>query len=153
MLTEQLQKDLYSKYSFQTNMEIKTEYLAGFFDGEGWCGCYRYQNKKRGHSWKSVMAGIGNTNLKILKIFQKRFGGSLRQKDLYNYGRKPYFEWVIRCKQARIFLEAVMPFIIEKKKKAKEVLKDWEKNKSQFEWLDGRKVKRRIKKTKGLYTI
>lgn len=115
-------------------MKIDIRYFAGFFDGEGYCGYWRFESKKRGYEWKSVAAGIGNTNLKILKEFQKRFGGSIRQRGISKLGSKEIYEWVVRTKQARTFLKAILPYVIEKEHKIKEVLGKWEDAKSAFKW-------------------
>jgi len=127
-------------------MKIDIRYYAGFFDGEGFCGYWGYVNKKRNYKCKNVAAGIGNTNLKILKEFQKRFGGSIRQKKISKLGSKEYYEWLVRTKQAREFLKKILPYVIEKRKRVKEVLRSWETNRSDFKWLKGKVFKRRERK-------
>lgn len=98
---------------------VNIKYMAGFFDGEGWCGHWIYMNQPHGET----TAGIGNTNLSILKVFQKRFGGNIRQKKISKLGSKEYYEWKVLSKQARLFLKAIYPYVIEKKKKIEEIFK------------------------------
>ena len=97
--------------------EISTEYLAGFFDGEGSVGIY--PNKNRSVSGKSyrLQVSIGQVDSTVLRFLKERFGGTLtlyeRSKTMEN--RKDAWYWFIHARRALVFLEEIRPYTIVKR--------------------------------------
>lgn len=88
---------------------MNLEYLAGFFDGEGSIGIYRYLEP-------TVQLGL--TNEEMLRNLQNQWGGSVT-KYKCKTNRKPAWGWSLYSKaQIKPFLEAILPYLILKKQEA-----------------------------------
>lgn len=100
-------------------------YLAGIVDGEGYIGRIEitYKNRKIKIGWKLCVA---NTNEELIN-WLKRIGGSVYQwKPREN--RKKGFEWrLLRALDIHKFLKAILPYLIIKKKRAKDIVEEIEK--------------------------
>ena len=87
--------------------EVSIEYLTGLFDGEGavYMSGREYRN--------AVVVSFTNTNKELAELFRVRWGGKV-------HGFQPkkgrlIYKWN-RCQfQAKPFIEAILPFSIEKK--------------------------------------
>jgi hypothetical protein len=91
-------------------------YLAGFFDGEG-CVSFGYTNGRPGEAKRPwCMASVGNTDLRPLELYKKRFAGSicLTGTHLRRPNNKPLFQWHVSGKQLDLFLLSMTPFLIIK---------------------------------------
>jgi intein/homing endonuclease len=105
--------------------QLKLEYIAGFFDGEG---CIVIQKiidtdtrKKRCPSLRVI---ITNTNLLILKQIEKYFYSlgiegkiTIKRRNPSDI-RKPCYQWVLWCNRAFNFLKIIHPYLIVKKEQA-----------------------------------
>ena len=102
-------------------------YAAGFFDGEGTIGINAQKpNEKNGRTLTmySLKIDIRNTNKEVLVWFKKNFNGNIKYYSIeqlrgstYNSG-KPQWRWNISSNQAKDFLEAILPYLIVKRKQA-----------------------------------
>jgi hypothetical protein len=93
---------------------LSPQYIAGFFDGEGWITIARSSSIR----WKGVglRTGIGHTNREILECLQLMFGGSLLDKKMRPDSRwKPQFQLTLTGKNAEDFLLCIRPFVVLKK--------------------------------------
>ena len=96
------------------------QYLAGFFDGEGYISIL--------HNF-ILHCGATQKDDLVLKILKRRFGGSIvfchrEAKDWRP--ESSYYEWSIAARKALKFLKVISPYLIEKKEKARKALKLYE---------------------------
>lgn len=90
------------------------EYIAGLFDGEG---CLSFSTAKLvdGRVTYFVRARLSNNNRQVLELIQKRFGGYLHEY-VPTYSRAQiHYILEIGSRQARGFLEAVIPHLVVKR--------------------------------------
>jgi len=83
------------------------EYLAGFFDGEGYVGISRNDTAKA----MSLTATVTNDSLPVLKLFEERFGG--RYEAPKHYGKKQgkdSWTWLVNGEKAIQFLLAIRDY-------------------------------------------
>jgi len=92
------------------------DYIAGFFDGEGWVTLYREKNNKWG---KAVKVGIEQKDIKPLKeikSFLEKEG--LNKVCLYNRHNRVTSSLQIQNKfDINLFLKKMIPRVIVKKKR------------------------------------
>lgn len=93
------------------NLDLDTAYLAGFFDGEGCVSCTIYGSL-------SVSVGQHANSSAVLLRFQRRFGGNIAYKQTRNMAY-----WNISGSSAARFLEAVLPFLVVKRKQSELAIK------------------------------
>lgn len=86
---------------------ISTEYLAGFFDGEG---CIS-MNKNFYHQ---LQIQITNTNIEILKKYKEIYGGNIREMKKYGLTKKNIYQW-IDSSNVILFLKNISSFVIIKR--------------------------------------
>ena len=100
-------------------MRITKEYLAGFVDGEGSITLYKRKDirTKKGFTINAKFS-IGNTNQDFMKELNSCGGQPFIRK--YNGENcKPLYELNIQdLKGIRVFLKAIQPYLIIKKKQA-----------------------------------
>lgn len=103
---------------------MSLEYIAGLFDGEGTIGIYlnkgatdaRYRSGKRGPCW-TRSAGILACWRPTLESLHVSFGGTLRRTKAD--GHKQKWHWSLGAKaDIAAFLNAVRPYLVEKKEQA-----------------------------------
>lgn len=92
---------------------LSPEYIAGFFDGEGWI-IIAHASAVR---WRGVnlRVGIGHTNFEILACLKAMFGGSLLGGKSKRKKWKPKWELTWTGQIAERFLLCIRPFVILKK--------------------------------------
>lgn len=96
-------------------------YFAGFFDAEGTVFIqYRRPRKDVHNGTHFVQVAVVNTNLEVLDLFVRTFGGKYYVAPGTH---KPCFRWIIASKKAEVFLRAIYPYLIEKKKRSEYALK------------------------------
>ena len=101
---------------------ISAEYLAGFFDGEGYAYAYR---AKKGQFL--LMVGIVNTHFNVLKSLQDQFGGNLypkkRRSEKHSQG------WELRWygEEGKAVLLYMLPSLIVKKAEISYLIDNWYK--------------------------
>lgn len=88
---------------------LSLQYIAGFFDGEGYVGIHTLKEK-----YFHVRVIIVNTNLKILQMIQDQFGGTIIQRKRVR-NNKPTYALSFSGSFAKIFLKSILPFLIEKR--------------------------------------
>lgn len=90
-------------------------YLAGFFDGEG---CVRIDEVKdtrvKSGYIHQLYITITNTNPVILTALYREFGGTLHTVKRRGNHRQCY-QWSLKSKKAKLFLESILPFLVMKK--------------------------------------
>lgn len=88
-------------------------YAAGFVDGEGSIGFYS----------STVRLTVVNTNLPVLRWFQRLFGGSITAKRARSSQHRRAFHWVVAGARARAALAALIPHLREKRPQARLALR------------------------------
>ncbi len=99
---------------------LTTEYIAGFFDGEG-CVIINKSGKRGGYS---VRTSVTNTNLEMLKVLQVMFGVGLYITSPPNH--RTVWSWQLGSKKAAAFLQKIRPYIILKRAQVELGLALWE---------------------------
>lgn len=88
---------------------ISSQYAAGFFDGEG---CVNVSSL-RGRSFIRIL--IVNTNKEILEMFQKRWGGDIKENKRVKANWKTAYTWRVSHKSCLDFLQDINEYVIIKK--------------------------------------
>jgi hypothetical protein len=91
-------------------------WAAGFFDGEGWVKIQKRGSKK--YLGYYLRIGINHVDPAPLYKLQKLFGGSVRHDKKVNGNRKPRYVWTLSTKNAKEFLSALMPYLVNKREVA-----------------------------------
>lgn len=86
------------------------EWCAGFFEGEGWI-CITRRNLKSGQIRFRIQAGITNTELPLLDIFQLNYGGNIRPCKGSALSKKALWRWECYDKTTEAFLENILPHL------------------------------------------
>ena len=95
-------------------------YIGGFFDGEGSISCIINRNGVR-----RLSVNITNTCYPLIEDLHNRFGGlihemKVRERTGKTIGlRKQCYRWDLNGKRAVLFLSAVSPYILVKRKQVK----------------------------------
>lgn len=103
---------------------VSLEYIAGFFDGEGWIThskCY-YAGGGIRNGWQ-LKAGIGNTNPHPLTAINELYPGTYTTKNSKMANSRPGWTWCIYGSKAAQFLSDILPFLIIKKDEAELAIK------------------------------
>lgn len=86
-------------------------YFAGHFDGEG-CVMMNYVRK---NTRPVLRLSVSGAHLPTLKLYQRRFGGSISKKPHPTHV-KPQWQWhVSTVRVCLYFLRAIQPYAIEKR--------------------------------------
>jgi hypothetical protein len=99
----------------------KRAYAAGFFDGEGSVGIFRYEYlnyRNQPPPYNSCKVEISNTNKIILQWFQKNYGGAVRQHNRKNVSEKwkPLWRWRLgKQEDIQDFVISILPYSKVKK--------------------------------------
>jgi hypothetical protein len=117
-------------------MALSLEYVAGLFDGEGWCrvqtpgmnteGVQTSGALKRDFPSYQIVAGIAMTHKPMMRLIHDQFGGTLhgdnhyRRKDPKN---RTIYRWHCSSKKAEAFFTAILPFLVIKKDQVELALK------------------------------
>lgn len=105
-------------------------YLAGYFDGEGSIGLYisssrssRYKSGFKTPSW-STQVKLGACYKPNVNAFSYWFGGNVRPHDRATTKHRRSFIWRLCNKKDIIhFLQAIIPYLREKKPQAELMLR------------------------------
>lgn len=100
---------------------ISLEYLAGLVDGEG---CIRLHPSNKGKYRKYYpRLQVTNTYKPILDMLVDQYGGAIHSaKTPQKEGWKIKHDWRLTGDKARELLNQLLPYLIIKQEKAKEVL-------------------------------
>jgi len=89
--------------------EIDMAWAAGLFEGEGTITMTRIKSTKTENLTCSVII-VGNTDIEIVQLFHKWWGGWLRKRKKVP-GKKQAYEWALRGKQTCVFVADILPYI------------------------------------------
>lgn len=114
---------------------VDRAYLAGFFDGEGsvglyWNRCSSKQTGKIRNDWKPSFFSrvmLGNTDSSIPKLLREWYGGSLLQEK--KQVNLPVWRWSATGKVADHFLRDIVPYLTQKKERAKMLIRYYQQRK------------------------
>lgn len=96
-------------------MVISTEYIAGFFDGEGSIGIYR--NIQRGYWLKTQLTQNKSKQSKLIFDFLlEKYGGSVSEQKTLSGNIK--YNWQLGSDNCVLFLGEILPFLILKEQQA-----------------------------------
>lgn len=98
-------------------------YFAGLLDGEGSVFISKVKGKSRKHYEYRAVVSIANTIRGPLDSLVNYYGGSvfpLRKENKGPQGKvgRTLFAWVVSCQKAKIFINAVAPYLIIKRQRA-----------------------------------
>ncbi len=101
--------------------ETELAYLAGILDGEG-CLCIHHRTN-RGRLSHAANISVVNTNARLIRWIQKRFGGGTRLREWNNGKYKDSWTWSL-CGGAEItaVLTAILPYLVIKQEQAELIL-------------------------------
>lgn len=104
---------------------MKTEdlaYIAGLVDGEGHIRIRRFKRQSSGSGHIAVC--IFNSDKRMIDFVSERFAGRtyFRQRHA-DKNHKPSYGWEANGGNAKVFLEAVAPYLLTKKRQAELALK------------------------------
>lgn len=128
---------------------LSTQYIAGFFDGEGCISIYSKKEKK-GNIRTCLRASIGNTNRDVLEQIKSIHGGAIRTLKGVN---SPVYLLTFSGKVAVDFVKTILEFTVIKKTQIQVALHYWEfvhdtTERYSYRGLDsrGRKIKQKTEK-------
>ena len=90
---------------------ISTEYVAGFFDGEGCVNISADRNNK-----PFIRILIVNTDNDVLEQFKEKWGGNITHNKRHKENWKRSYTWRLSHQKAINFLKDLEPHLIVKKK-------------------------------------
>lgn len=94
--------------------EKTLSYIAGFFDGEGTINI----SPGRGSNYYTLSISVTNTDHEILFQLKEWLGGKVSNAKVRNARSKPVRRWSVDSGQAEEILEALLPYLIVKKRRA-----------------------------------
>ena len=92
------------------NYEISLEYIAGFFDGEGYIGVSYLHDK-----YYILKCQFTNTNKEILEIIQSKLGGDINKSMIYDSKRIGKCDLTFYSQNCKIVIEKMLQHLIIKK--------------------------------------
>lgn len=97
--------------------ELELAYAAGYFDGEG---SVHIVADSRGDGRRYLRVGVASTDREVIEWFHSHFGGtfSVRQPGPEKNHKVSYW-WATSGKVAVAFLEAIYPYLRQKKERVK----------------------------------
>ena len=112
--------------------EVEKAWLAGLFDGEG-CVWSRWPKRM------NVVTEIKMTHKATIERVNQLFPGRLAVGHLYGWSIKPQFRWTLDTKGTKEFLNALMPYLVTKKREAEIALLlcDRDSSRENFDSLAG----------------
>lgn len=97
-------------------IRISTEYIAGFFDGEGSIGIKR-TNRESGISSYTLQVQVCQVNPVVLFYLKEKYGGSV-QVHQNNERSRPAHHWTIWADKALAFIQEIQPHLLIKYEQA-----------------------------------
>ena len=96
--------------------EIQKSYLAGLFDGEGY-----FCIEKDGTGLRPII-GIDMTCEKTIKLVKELVGYGYVSKKSTNPIHKDQWKWRVCYKNARLFANELLPYLVTKKDGAEKII-------------------------------
>ncbi len=99
--------------------DIDLSYAAGIIDGEGCIGIYYNRNPELiyGGSYRLTVQ-VGMADSAPIEFLHKIFGGYFQVVGGRKEGYKTRYMWGLGTRQAGVFLEKVLPFLLAKRQQA-----------------------------------
>lgn len=97
----------------------KHAWAAGFFDGDGYVTIQVRGGKYKGHY---LVAGVNHVAEAPIHELIRLYGGKFRKQKTVVGNRKRRVEWKLTCSAAKKFLEAISPYLVNKKEVVKKAL-------------------------------
>jgi hypothetical protein len=94
---------------------LRIEYIAGFFDGEGSIGIYRYHGGKF-YLRTQLSQNKSRKSELIFAELKRRFGGHYSEQRTLSGGIK--YNWQLHGIHAAKFLKKIWPYLLLKKQQA-----------------------------------
>lgn len=95
-------------------------WAAGIVDGEGYVALAKRKDRKN----KMPIVAVHNTNMDILNVLQRHFGGKIYiNRRNFRPNCKPCWFWRITGRKCILFLKGINPWLVGKKDKSNEVMK------------------------------
>lgn len=96
--------------------KIVKAWIAGFWEGEGSAGSYRYKTTSRwtgkpSYVRQSLTVQISQKSKFPLNYIKKFYGGYLGRYHSSSFTKELHYKWGICSKPARRFLKDILPFI------------------------------------------
>ena len=113
---------------YELPMSISLQYIAGFFDGEGFVTIQKASTGSHSHARYWLIVSMSNTHRRIIDEIQKMIGFGRVIFHKGDRGRKPHYRLTFYSRQAFIFLKLKYPYLVVKKREAEIAFKYYEKN-------------------------
>jgi len=112
-------KSLNNSLDYSHKMRMNWDYIAGFFDGEGWVTLYREKKNKWG---KAVKIGIAQKDINpLIEIKKFLLKNGLKSISFYTSKTRDISQLQIQNKfDINLFLKKMIPRVIVKKKRCLE---------------------------------
>lgn len=105
-----------------TNTELA--YIAGIIDGEGTITLMRHHSNQT----PSPEISVANTSFRLLQWLKKTVGaGVIIKKKIYQSHHTPSYVWTLRSNAALTLMQAALPWLMIKDRRAKLILKDYKR--------------------------
>jgi LAGLIDADG endonuclease len=112
---------------------VSLEYIAGFFDGEGFISIQKASHKSHSGSRYWLIASITNIHKGVMEEIQKVVGGKIlfyNNNYTQNKGCGYHHRLTLYSKQAYVFIQTVLPYLVVKKEQALIAIKYQESHRS-----------------------
>lgn len=95
-------------------MELSPQYIAGLFDGEG---SLSFNTGKTVAGWNThtAVVSLANSNHQVLELVKKSYGGTLHTYAPRYLNARLNHVLHIDKRHARVFLEAILPYLVVKR--------------------------------------
>ena len=94
---------------------VSYEYIAGFFDGEGYIHIGRRSPGGHSRSPYSLTVSMSNTNKAVLDEVQKIAGGKVLYYASKNIQCQSHYRLTLYTRQALNFIKAIQPYLVVKR--------------------------------------
>ena len=102
--------------------QVKIEYIAGFFDGEGSVGLYKTGNSYYLRS--QLTQNKSELSDKLFEYLRNKYGGSIGKQNTLS--GKVKYNWQLNSEKAYFFLKEIEPHLVLKKEQAQISIKWFE---------------------------
>lgn len=121
--------------------KLKSAYVAGFVDGEGYISLKRGNSKESKYVFYTPVITVSSTVESIIYWLKESFGGwyyPSKPKNGKNW--KDQYRWTLTGKNLRPFLQTIYPYLRIKKKQCELVLRKIKLQETIFDKLPFKKI-------------